>query len=446
MTSLSPATTTAPRSIGTPSSVSAELLSGAPRLLHLSTLTLVALVAAFFVWAAFARLEQVTIGQGKVVPASKTQLVQSLEGGIVKAIHASEGMLVEKGDLLLQIDPTGFGSDLDQVREKLIGLGAKRARLLAEANGTALAFPPELQAAHPDITARQRAEYEARRAEHMHTLSAIDERALQRRQEVIENEAKAATLEQSLELARTELELTEPLVAKGAAAKVEVIRLKSRVAEIEGSLAAARLAIPRLKSAIAEAEMDRQQQATAFRTAALKDLNEIDIELAALGQAVKADADKVARTDLRAPARGIVQRLHVTTLGQVVKPGQDIVEIVPIDDTLLVEAKVATRDVAFLTPGQDAVVKITAYEFGIYGSLKGRLERISADAITTDKGDSYYSIEIRTDLAYLEKDGRRLPIIPGMVAEVDIVTGAKSVLHYLINPLTRLRAQAMRER
>jgi len=236
------------------------------------------------------------------------------------------------------------------------------------------------------------------------------------------------------------------LVSHGAAAKVDVMHLKAKISELSGSVEGSKLAVPRLRAAIAEAESERSQHSANFRAEALKELNQIDVEIATRAEGIKSEADKVARTDLRAPVRGLVQSLHVSTIGQVVKPGQDIVEIVPVDDTLLIEARVATRDVAFLKPDQEANVKISAYEYAMYGTLKGRLERISPDAVSTEKGESYYVILLRTDRAYLEKDGRHLPIIPGMAAEVDMLTGQHTVLQYLIRPFTRLRSEALRER
>lgn len=435
-----------PRAADAPSAVSADLMSGAPRLLILSNLCLASLVAAFVLWAAFARLEEVTVGHGRVIPAAKIQLVQSLEGGIVKSMHVREGQIVEKGELLLQIDPTAFGSTLSETAEKVAGLRHEKARLMAEAGNGDLEARAVEGEPRADLLAQQQSALEASRLELQSRLSTIEQRIGQRRQEVIETEARARSLERSLELARSELALTRPLVAEGAAAKVELIRLESRVAELEGDLEAAKLAVPRLEGAIAEAESELTQSKTAYRADALKRLSEVEVQLATLLQSLKGDADRVARTDMRSPVKGIVQRLHVTTERQVVKPGESIVEIVPLDGTLLVEAQIATRDIAFVRPGQDAVVKITAYDYGIYGSLKGKVERISADAILNDKGDSYYLIEVRTDRASLEKDGRSLPIIPGMVADVDLLTGERTVAQYLMKPLTRLRSESLRER
>lgn len=429
-----------------PSAVSADLMGGAPRLLLLANLCLAALVAVFVVWAVFARLEEVTVGHGRVIPAAKIQLVQSLEGGIVKGIHVREGQIVEKGELLLQIDPATFDSTLSETAEKVAGLRHQKARLVAEAGDSELLASAVEGEPRAYLLAQQQSALEASRLELRSRLATIGQRIGQRRQEVVEIEARARSLERSLELARSELALTRPLVAEGAAAKVELIRLESRVAELEGNLEAARLALPRLEGAIAEAESEITQSTAAYRADALKQLSDVEVELATLLQSLKGDADRVARTDMRSPVKGIVQRLHVTTERQVVKPGESIVEIVPLDGTLLVEAQIATRDIAFVWPGQDAVVKVTAYDFGIYGSLKGKVERISADAILNDKGESYYLIEVRTDRASLEKEGRVLPIIPGMVAEVDLITGGRTVAQYLLKPLMRLRSESMRER
>lgn len=429
-----------------PTAISADMMSGAGRLVHVTTGVLCAFATLFVVWASFAVIEEVTIGQGKVIPASKIQIVQNLEGGIVKHIAIREGDIVERGALLVQIDPTGLGSDLDEKREKIMGLTALYARLKSEADGAELIFPPEIVARRPDLVRQQLQHHESRRREIGGTLDVLDRQADQKRQEIAETRAKIRSVAASLALANEELQLTEPLVKQGAAARVDVLRLQTRIAELTGQFESFTLAIPRLEQAIAEARSQRQQKEMSFRSETLKDLNEVDVQRAGLTQSARGQADKVARTDVRAPGRGVIKTLNVTTVGQVLRPGQEIVEIVPLDDTLLVEARLAPKDVAFLRPGQDAVVKISAYDYTLYGSLAGRLERIGADAVTPEKGESFYVIGVRTDKAHLEKDGRILPIIPGMIAEVDILSGKKTIMQYLIKPITRMRHEALRER
>ncbi len=432
---------------GLPTSASGELLADAPLAARLASAALVALVAAFFGWAALASIDEVVVAQGRVIPARKIQVVQSLEGGIVGDLLTSEGALVAKGDLLLRIDDTGFGSDLEGKDEQILGLKAKAARLTATIAGSdQLEMPAEVTEQRPDLARQQRQEFEARRSEAGSALSALAREVEQRLGTIGETEARIRGLEVGLTLAESELELTSPLVRSGAAARVELIRLESRIAELAGDLEVARLSLPRLAAALAQGRNDEEQQRMAYRADALKELSTIEVELSALEKLRRGQADKVARTEVRSPVRGIVKRLHVNTIGQVLKPAADIVEIVPLDDTLLVEARVGPRDVAFLSPGMSATVKLTAYDYTIYGTLKGRVERIGADAIVTERGDSYFLLEVRTDNAYIEKNGRRLPIMPGMIAEANMLTGRKTVLQYLIKPLTRLGSEAMRER
>ena len=429
-----------------PTAVSADLLRGAPTLVRLFNLFLVAGVGLTVLWAAYASLDEVTIGQGRVVPATKIQLVQHLEGGIVEAINIQEGAIVEKGQPLVQIDATGAGSDLQERTEKLMGLEVHRARLKAEVDGSEPAFPAEVDKARPDLVAQERAHLAANRLQLTSALSGEDQKIEQRQQEIVENSAKIASLKDGLVPVEQEREITAQMVKQGVAPKLDLIRLDGRLSDLKGGLEAAVLAAPRLDSALAEARNARKQHEQQALSDTLKELSQTEVDIAALGQSIKGQADKVARMDVRAPMRGIVKRLLVGTIGQVVKPGADIVEIVPLDDTLLVEAKITPKDIAFVSAGQIATVKFTAYDYALYGTLKGKLERIGADAIVSEKGDSYYTVLVRTDKAYLEKDGKRLPIIPGMIAEVDLVTGNRTVLQYLMKPMTKMRFEALRER
>ncbi len=421
------------------------LASGTRWARHL-TVALCATVAGFIGWSAMARVEELTRGEGKVVPASRIQLVQNLEGGIVRQIGTREGAVVQAGDVILNIDATGPGSSLEERREKLIGLRAVIARLTAQAEKTPLLLPPEIAEGRPALAREQGELYAARMREIAAALGALDLQAEQRRQEITEIRAKIASLTRAVELAQEELELTRPLVDRGAAARVDLIRLDARLNETRGQLEAATLALPRIEQALAEVEARRREKEANDRAEMRHQLSEARIQAAALEQGMKSDADKVERADVRAPVTGLVKTLHVTTIGQVIKPGMDIVEIVPINDALIIEARVRPQDIAFLRPGLDAIVRLTAYDYTLYGTLKAKLEHIGADSITTEKGETFYLVRARTDRAHLEKDGKIMPILPGMVANLDIMTGQKTVLTYLIRPLTRLKSEALRER
>ncbi len=434
------------RALGMPSAVSADLLEPPRRLYHISILALVGLVAGFFVWSANAAMTEFTVGQGKVIPARKVQVVQNLEGGIVRAIAVREGQQVKQGDLLLSIDPTAPGAQLAEAREKTAGIMALMTRLDAELKGTRPQFPPEVKARRPDLVANELSLFLSRRREIESALSGLDLQIRQREQEVIETKAKIASLQSGLGLAKREFELVQPLVLSGAAARIEGIRAESKVVEIEGALRSSELAIPRIEAALAEARDRRIEKEHSYRSEALTKLSQADSELAGLTQGMRNNEDRVRRTDMTAPVNGIVKSLHVTTIGQVIQPGSSAVEIVPIDETLLVEAQVRPQDIAFLRPGLDAMVKLSAYDATIYGGLPARLEHIGADSVTSDKGETYYIIRVRTDANVLHYRGRELPIIPGMVADVEIKTGQKTVLQYMIKPITRMHQQALRER
>jgi adhesin transport system membrane fusion protein len=277
-------------------------------------------------------------------------------------------------------------------------------------------------------------------------VAGLKEQLIQRRQELRELRSKQEQYRSSLVLLRKEIGMSEPLVATGAISQVEILRLKRAEVESRGMLDSTSLAIPRAESAITEVERKIDETRGRFRSEALAQRNEAQTELNKLTATGKALKDRVQRTLVTSPVRGIVKQLLVNTIGGIVQPGSDLVEIVPLDDTLLVEARIRPQDIAFLHPGQEAMVKFTAYDFTIYGGLPAKLEQIGADTITDDKGNSFYLIKLRTDKSYLGPADHPLLIIPGMVASVDIITGKKSVLSYLLKPILRARAEALRER
>jgi membrane fusion protein, adhesin transport system len=421
-------------------------LSAAPLWLHLTTSGLVLTLVSAFAWAALAKVDEVTRADGKVIPASRIQLVQNLEGGIVRRINTREGAMVKEGDLLVQIDATGFGSSLEERREKLTGLRAVLARLEANVEGKPLVIPEDITLARPRLAHEQTEMFDNRRREMQASLGGLDQQAAQRKQEIEEIRSRIANLTRGLEIAREELELTRPLVQRGAAARIELIRLEARQNELQGALDAAHLALPRIEQALGEAQNRRIEREMGLQAEMRSQLSESRVQIAALEQSIKGDLDRVDRTEVRAPVSGIIKILHVSTLGQVVKPGVDIVEIVPSGDSLLIETRIRPQDIAHLRPGLDAVVRLTAYDYTSYGVLKGKLEHIGADTVQTERGETFYHARVRTDRASLAKDGQEFPILPGMVANVDILTGRKTVLDYIVKPITRLQNEALRER
>jgi len=402
--------------------------------------------AAAIAWAWWAQIDEVTRGQGTVIPSSQVQVIQNLEGGILKAILVKEGELVEAGQILLRIDDTSFAASLGEQKAAFYSLMGQIARLTAESEGSALEFPPELLAEARQVAVNERKLFNARRADLKSQLGILRKQVDQRRQELIELRGLLKQNRSGLVLLEEELQMTEPLVRNGVVPKINLLRLRREVNDLEGLINGTILALPRSKSAVQEATRRIEERYLNFRSEALRELNAQKAEFAQVEQAILAAKDRVLRTDLRSPVRGIVKQMNIRTIGGIVMPGMNLMEVVPLDDTLLVEARVLPADVAFLKPGQKATVKLTAYDFSIYGGLDAELVRISADTIVDERGESYYQIIVRTDKSELVHHGNVLPIIPGMVASVDILTGRKTVLDYLLKPILKARNRALTER
>ena len=403
-------------------------------------------IAAAFYWASVAELDEVARGVGKVIPSSQVQVVQNLEGGILAEILVSEGDVVEEGQTLLRIDDTRFASSYREGRASYLNLKAKAARLRAEADGGPFEAPEEVQREKPDLANREMNLFHSRADELTTNVGILNQQADQRRQELNELKVKEQSLSRSYRLLERELQLTAPLEKEGVVSEVEVIRLKRQLNDLKGELEATRLAIPRIRSTLDEAEQKVTEIQLEFRSDAREVLNETLAELARISEANQALEDRVKRTWVKSPVHGTVKRLLVNTVGGVIQPGMDILEIVPLEDSLLVEANIRPRDIAFLRPGQDVTVKLTAYDFAIYGGLEASLEHISADTITNEEGESLYLVRVRTDRNFLGTEDAPLPIIPGMQTEVDILTGKKTVLTYLFKPVLRGMNTALSER
>lgn len=392
-----------------------------------------------------ASVDEVTISQGTVIPTRQIQVVQNLEGGILAEMLAAEGDLVEIGQVLLRIDDTGFASTFRENQARYLGLLASIARLQAEANDTEMVIPAELVGAD-DVIAAERALFAARRAELESSLDVLRGQAEQRRQEIVELEQRIVGLQPSLVLAQEELDIMGPMVAQGVAARVDLIRVERQVTDLNREIESAEQAIPRARSALQEVSQRQEERRANFRTAAQTEINDLTVRLRVLEQSLQSVQDRVLRTEVRSPVKGTVQRITINTIGGVIQPGMDLVEIIPFEDQLLIEARVLPADIAFLFPGQEAKVKLTAYDFGVYGALEGRVESISPDTIVDERGQSYYRIRVRTDRSFLGTEAAPLEILPGMIAQVDILTGKKTVLEYLMKPVIKARENALRER
>ena len=403
------------------------------------------LVAALsIVWAAFAQLDEVTRGDGKVIPSKQIQILQSIDGGLVSEILVREGDIVQANQLLVKIDETRFASSVKENRVQYLGLVAKAARLKATSDGKPFIPPPDVVKNEPELAEQERQLYEAKRAEMEAAVSIARQQLIQRQQELGEAQARRAQAGQGYDLTSKELSVTKPLINSGAVSEVELLRLERDVSRYRGERDMASSQINRIQAAINEAQRKIEEVSLTFRNDAGRELSETVSKLNGLAEGSVALSDRVKQSSFRSPVKGTVKRLLVNTVGGVVQPGKDMIEIVPLEDALLLEAKVMPRDIAFLRPGQQAVVKFTAYDFSIYGGLDGTLEHIGADTVMDDKGNAFYIVRVRTNKAGF--GDANLPIIPGMVAEVDILTGKKSVLSYLMKPVLRAKSVALSER
>lgn len=401
---------------------------------------------AFFIavlWAAVSRIDEVTRGDGKVIPSQQLQVLQSLDGGVVSEILVKEGDVVEPEQILLRIDQTRFESSVRENRVQYTALVAKAARLKALTEGTTFKIPDEVAKEDPKTVEEERRLYESRRTELETTTSIARQQLAQRQQELVETRAKFEQASKAYDISSRELSVTKPLISSGAVSEVELLRLERDVARFRGERDMASAQISRIQAAISEASHKLEEVGLAFRNESGKELAETMTKLNAMAESSIGLSDKMTRSVLRSPVKGTVKRLLINTVGGVVQPGKDVVEVVPLEANLLVEARVQPRDIAFLRPGQKAVVKFTAYDFSIYGGLDGKLEHIGADSVIDEKGNAYYTVRVRTNKPSF---GNNLPVIPGMVAEVDIVTGEKSVLSYLLKPVLRAKAKALSER
>ncbi len=399
------------------------------------------------IWANFATLDEVTSGSGKTIPAGHIQVIQNLEGGILSGILVKEGDLVDKGQALLQLDAVRFASSFNETKLKYYELLATTARLTAEVNKQKIEIPEDVIQNAPSIAHDAIQLLASRQNELNANRNILDEQIRQKKQDLVELNSKANQISRSYKYLQEELKMSEPLVAEGAMSRVELLRLRRSANDLRGELSAARLSIPRIKSSLKEAKNKLSELEIRFHTKALEELNLAKSELDRTSESVLALEDRVARTRILSPVKGIIKQLKVTTIGGVIQPGMDLLEIVPLDDQLLIEAQIRPADIAFLVPGQKAIVKLTAYDFSIYGGLEAILEHISADTITNEEdGKNYYLIRLRTTKNYLERNGEKLNIIAGMTATADILTGKKSVLNYILKPIFKVRDRALRER
>jgi adhesin transport system membrane fusion protein len=428
------------------SSAAAAVLHQSPRGGQQLLWMIMAFVVGIIVWAAYAEIDEFTRGQGRVIPSRSVQLIQNLEGGIVAEVFVREGQLVKRGEPVIRLDSIGFSSSLSETKVNQAQLLAKATRLKAEAEGSDFPVAQLLTSLSKTTVDAEKNLYLARQRENKASSQIIVQQITQKKQELSELAAKALQLGRSYRLLKEELDLTQPLVAEGAVSQVELLRLKRQANDLRGELEAVKLSTPRIKSSLIELEQTLKAQESAFKSQAQSDYNDVNAELSRLQETTQAIIDQVDRRVVKSPVTGTIKQMFVKTLGGVVQPGMDLLEIVPSEDSLLIETKIRPADIAFMHPGQKAMVKFTAYDFSIHGGLQGEVVNISPDTILDEEGESFYLVQIETQESFLGAETGSLPIIPGMTVNVDVLTGKKTVLDYILKPILKTKQLALRER
>jgi adhesin transport system membrane fusion protein len=405
--------------------------------------SVVLVIFILVVWAYFAQIDEVAKGDGKVIPSQQLQVLQSYDGGIVQDILVREGERVSKGQVLLRVDPTRYISSLEENTTQFAALAAKVQRLSALTQGTQLRFGKKLLSQAPVIVENERKLYNSNLAELDEVAAGSDTRIMQRRQDVEEERASLSQYEDVLTLSEKELAVTKPLLASGAVSEIEVLRLERQIVELKANIKKSKVAIARGLNAIEEEVIKKEESRLRLINRWSQELTEATGEMATLQQSQTSLEDVVSQAELKSPINGTVQRMLFNTVGGVITPGSAVVELVPQDDQLIVEAKVSPKDIAFIREGQSAILKFSAYDYTIYGGMSAEVKHISADAITNEKDETYYLVRLETK----EHIGNaELDIIPGMIVQVDILTGKKTVLNYILSPLFNVTSSALRER
>ncbi len=427
-------------------SLSAAAVHRTPRYLILLILIIAAFFASAIGWMAWAKIDVVIRGNGKVTTASQVQNIQSLEGGIIEEILVMEGQEVSAGQALIKISDVAFASSFEENRLLYLELLARTSRLNAEAFGAEFKPAEEVSREAPELIAAEKSLFSSNRQQVAETLSILEERVNQQQSALREAQSKQKQLRRSLELVKREIKIKQPLMDRGIISEVEFLQLQQREAELEGEIEGVTLSIPRIKSTIEEARFSKQKEKLEFQNQAKRELNEVNAELGRIRETQTALQDRVRRTTLRSPVNGIVQHLHTNTIGGVIAPGSSIVDIVPQEDALLVELRINPADIAYVNVGQFARLKFSAYDFAIHGSLQGIVTFVSADTVTNEEGETYYLVRVKPVKSFLGATRGELPIRIGMTAEADIITDKKTILSYLTEPVHRGIDKALRER
>jgi adhesin transport system membrane fusion protein len=409
------------------------------------------IVFAFLFWSYFADLDQITRGEGRVIPSSQTQVIQSLDGGTLAEMRVHEGDVVEKDQVIVVIDNTTAIYSLAELKQRYYIAQAAIARLQAEIAGKDgvddIKFPADVAQDAPEKIAQEKNQFVIWQTQLHSQLATLQDQIEQKKQDINAINTKISSSGAGLNVAEQQLAILVPAVAAGAASKVDLLKAQQEAQNYRSDIANARAQLPGAQAALREAQSKINETIATNRAQAAEELAKQQSDLASVTQSMNEAQAKVGRTELRSPVKGTVKDIKAHTIGSVIKSGDDIMEIVPIEDTLLIEAQIRPQDRGFIAPNQKAKVKITAYDYSIYGGLDAVLEQISADAIENEKKELFFRVRLRTDKNFLiGKQGEQLPIIPGMTATVDILTGHKTVLEYLLKPILKARETAMTER
>jgi adhesin transport system membrane fusion protein len=403
-------------------------------------------ICGFLAWSTWAHIDEVAIAAGEVTPQGRIKVVQHLEGGIIERIDVAEGDTVQEGAALMQLSLGTDSLNREEIQVQLDGLILKRARLLAEVNGTELALPPELAARHPDIAESERRSYAARRNELNSAVAVIAQQTRQKQGQLQELTVRLRSLQRDLSLTDEKYAISTSLLSEGLTSKLEHLELEREVQRLRGQIAVVRETIPNARAAIEESEARVQEEREKALGRAQEELSSVEPAIARLRERLSEATSQVQRTEVRSPIDGIVKNLRYNTIGGVVRPGEPILDLVPLNDSLVVEAKLNPVDRGYVREGQPATVKVSSYDFIRYGGLDGEVAQIAADTDVDTSGNPYYRVVVRTDKTYLGEAEGSLPITPGMQATVDIHTGTRSVIWYLVKPVLKLRHEAFRER
>jgi membrane fusion protein, adhesin transport system len=421
-----------------------------PLFARLSLAIVILLLMSFVGWASVARVDEIARGEGKVIPISRTQIVQSSEAGVIQEIAVQVGQVVSRGDLIVRLDDTTMTSSLGESEARARALRAQIARLEIEEIGDMsgqFVCPDDLVEIAPQICENEQRLLQARRDNVRTKLSVLAERRLQREKELDETFAHIARLEETLLVARREEDLLTPMVERRLVAQTDLLRVQRELSDSRGQLQQLNESLARIRAAINEATLQIQELGLQLQQEALAEKTQALAELSVIGETIRGASDRVARAEIRSPVDGVINTLEFNTIGAYVQPGSVVAGIVPSSDTLLVEARLSPSDVAFVRAGQEALVKVTAFDFSIFGGLEGFVDNVSADSIVDQNtGETYYQVRVRTETSELDRHGEKHPIIPGMIASVDIITGEKTILDYLLKPINKARTEALRER